>query len=485
MNQWITAKEIHTATQLRLQKVGSNQYTQFAGDELDNMLNSAYMTYISKIAFGDVVPVPDNTGQPKVPLGTSKDIALLAPLIVKNCKLPLYKPNPNRLNPDGYIEEPDAVYATLPENYLWFLNSRSETKYISQNPCTTYGKLTLTAAQDTSLTEYVAVVPFLTPITSLCTGGNIPLTIQFMGMRTPDGTYKNITVFDYNWFTKATGYDPILTIKEDNDKWFLVQLVLQFLNRFNTVQELVDINWTSAPPPTYNGLDSWIEYSNNDGKFKVYWERYKDRYHPNCFIFVTNQRIEISRQGTPAATNPTTYYADDVYNDATATGLPNPFGIQVKLTAGTAEFNDQFRQISYRREILDAKDTTEPLSPDFANAAIPNAVTTARNVPNRLVTLNRLYYTIQSPWGEPVNTSPIVTLAQNYIFVYPSANFCIKSLYIDYIRKPRPISLRWNIGCELNMKAVDDIIDMTVANILRAISSPRAIADAQYLQTKP
>lgn len=485
MNRWITAKEIHSAVQLRLQKVGSNQYTQFAGDELDNMLNSAYITYISNLVFGDKIPTPDATGQPKIPMGNVKDMDLIAPLVVKNHKMVAYKPNPNRLNPDGHIEEKDVVYSVLPEDYLFYLNSRSETKFIPNNPCTTYSKTTLTAAQDTSLTEYVAVVPFVAQGTSLCTGGNIPFTIQFLGMKTPDGTYKNITVFDYAWFTKATGYDPILTIKEDNDKWFLVQLVLQFLNRYNSVQELVDINWTSAPPPTYNGLDNWLEYSNSQSKFKVYWETYKDMYSPNCFIFVSKDRVEISRQGTLAANNPTTYYSDDVYNDAAATGVPNPFGIQVQVTAGTTNYVQQFRQISYRREILDAKDSSEPYSPDFANNAVPSVVSTLTNVPNRLVATSKLYNTIQSPWGEPVNTSPIVNLAQRYLFAYPSGNFAIKSIYMDYVRKPRPISLRWNIGCELNMKAVDDIIDITVANILRSISSPRAQLDSQYLQTKP
>ena len=480
----ITAKQVHDIFQLRLQKVASNQYTAFVNEEVDSIINAAQNNYIVLKAFGDKQPKLDAAGLPLIPLGNQQDIDALAPVIVKNHRIKLYKPNPDGLDPDGHILEPNAVYGTLPFDYFYGINTRSVVKYISNNMCDFFSKLPITANLDTSLTEYISVVPFVANITNMCAGGGLTFKITFKGAKTIDGTFKDITVFDYAWFTKARGYNAITTIKEEQDKWFLIKLVLEFLNRFNSVQELVNINFNNIVA-TYTGADNWVEYNNRYSKFKVYWENYKDRYHPNSFIFVTNQRVDIARQGTTAATT-TTYVTDTLFNDNANTGLPNPQGISVELAVGNAlPYKDQFRQISYMREILNAKDSLEPLSPDFANTAIPAIVITA-HVPNRVGVLAKLYKTLQSPWGNSTNTSPIIAMAQKYIFVYTSENFCASELIIDFIKKPRPLSLKFAQTLEFtNEKVVSDIIDLAVSDTLRYMNSTAWSASIQNNQIKP
>ncbi len=137
------------------------------------------------------------------------------------------------------------------------------------------------------------------------------------------------------------------------------------------------------------------------------------------------------------------------------------------------------------REILNAKDSLEPLSPEYNNTSIPAIVTTS-HVPNRLGIPNKFYRTLQSPWGTSTNTSPMVALAQKYIFVYTSDNFCASEVIMDFIKKPRQLSLKFAQTLEFtNEKVVSDIIDLAVADTLRYMNSPAWQASIQNNQLKP
>ncbi len=53
-------------------------------------------------------------------------------------------------------------------------------------------------------------------------------------------------------------------------------------------------------------------------------------------------------------------------------------------------------------------------------------------------------------YDSPIPESPITQLANNLLYVYTSKRFIVSRIFIDYIRKPRRISLSLNQTCELN-----------------------------------
>jgi len=59
------------------------------------------------------------------------------------------------------------------------------------------------------------------------------------------------------------------------------------------------------------------------------------------------------------------------------------------------------------------------------------------------------------------------------IDIYTNDIFIIDSVKITYIRKPKEISLSLGVNCELPEHTHQEIVAMTVASILEAISDPR------------
>jgi hypothetical protein len=51
--------------------------------------------------------------------------------------------------------------------------------------------------------------------------------------------------------------------------------------------------------------------------------------------------------------------------------------------------------------------------------------------------------------------------------------FILKNIYIDYLRIPRQISLSLLSDCELAEHTHQEIVDITVRNMVEAIESPR------------
>jgi hypothetical protein len=69
--------------------------------------------------------------------------------------------------------------------------------------------------------------------------------------------------------------------------------------------------------------------------------------------------------------------------------------------------------------------------------------------------------------------SPIYTIRENYIDIHTDNTFVVPNVFINYIRKPKNISLSTGVGCELPIHTHDEIIEMTVKSILEGFESQR------------
>jgi hypothetical protein len=153
-----------------------------------------------------------------------------------------------------------------------------------------------------------------------------------------------------------------------------------------------------------------LEVVNNSGLIEVRWENYGDTYKPNSFIFITN----------------------DLTIDA----------IRISYDAVS---NDKLTTVN-----------------NYDSYSDNNNVIVKNNVALRLVETEDLFDALNHPYAKTIYNSPITTLRDGKIQVYNSEKFIINNIQIDYIRKPRMISLSLNQSCEISESRHDVIVDFAV-----------------------
>lgn len=284
--------------------------------------------------------------------GNQLELRSIAPLIVKNKILPTIIPTAS-----DYFYEPDMVYALIPANLKHLVNVRAE---ITTNTVDCDTPPVLAAI---SLPEYVAVVPFP------AANASAPFYPGFTITRTAGTLFSAASAYNTGFQTK-------------NSKYKLITASLDYFN-----QQL------SLP-------------------LQVYWERYRDSYYPDSYIFVSPQDM-----GTFTVT----------FTGAT------PSVVAQTLT----------NYSQYNRVLI-----APPLEANVIGVTVSEA-----DMLYKMQTFNQYYKSSQ--------TEVIAAQGENIMNLYQDESFLITRLYIDYIRKPRTISLALNQSCELTV-ALPKIIDLAV-----------------------
>jgi hypothetical protein len=165
-------------------------------------------------------------------------------------------------------------------------------------------------------------------------------------------------------------------------------------------------------------IDNLVEHFYRNNTIKVYWERYRDVYTKNTFILVSKDPI-----GTITLS---------------ATGLTS--NIVVSSSTSYTIYN--------------------------RNAINPNAQSLT-SVSTRTEQQDLLYQSLtQNQFYNTSDFEPIVSQTLDYLIAYREKSFLLTRLYIDYIRKPRIISLSLNQTCELSDVTHPKLVDLAV-EILR------------------
>ncbi len=93
-------------------------------------------------------------------------------------------------------------------------------------------------------------------------------------------------------------------------------------------------------------------------------------------------------------------------------------------------------------------------------------------VPNRLTKTEEIFTKLANPYHTTIIKSPISILERKGIGVYHNKKFILNKIFIDYIRKPRLISLILGQNCELfdinsnHQKIVNIAVDLLAARML-------------------
>lgn len=448
----MTNKEMHTSFNLLLQKAASQQYTQFTPDQIDTLLNSG-----QDILLKDILTNYANRPVLRGTQNNSISIDDIRTLQVKNHKINAIVPQEGS-DGTGFIYEPNMVFGVLPRNYQHIINVRNIVKYFPnfENECVELSGRDKNCASN-NYTEYIAVVPFIAPVDTYCQNNRITLKIVFKGALKPDGTYGDLTIFDYDNFSSANGYSAKQGIAVESDKYVFLNPMLEFMNRFNSSTELIPI--AGIPIESDNDFQNYYD---------VYWENYRSSHYPNCFIFVARGKTDVSIQGTSSA-----YETDSSYNTGNK-------GVMVSILGnGNSVLKEQrFKQVSYCHEYLVGYDATDSDNPT------PN---TASKISTSWVegklTQPKLVYSVLSDGVQNkfAYKRPVNSISNNYIVAYTAGGFTVDKFIIDYYKVPRRINLRYQSNCEFPPHVHHVIVQRAVDLALEAIQSQRV----QIRESKP
>lgn len=150
--------------------------------------------------------------------------------------------------------------------------------------------------------------------------------------------------------------------------------------------------------------------------YKIYWENYRNLYKSNSFILVYSLPFTGSIVIDSSKTNPFTSFTNTI----------NYFSI----------------------------------------------TKSEKEVPNRLP-VNTIVTTLQQdPYAKSNVHSVISRMSGDYLYVFFDSTFIITEVVIDYVRKPREISLSLNRMCELKESTHQELVDMTVQYLLLVTENP-------------
>ena len=211
--------------------------------------------------------------------------------------------------------------------------------------------------------------------------------------------------------------------------------------------------WSASPNLKSSG---WVETSypanieavkqdilNNPGLgFTIYWEEFETLYEPGSFIVVVDTVTH-------------TWFEWDASAGPLSVLRGNPYLDDGVSRTGPTDLNGRILDASYSEK-------REPIS-------YSDLLTRG----NRFSQQDDIFTLLNDPFNTTKHTSPLTTMRGRSIDVYTNDIFIIDAVKITYIRKPKEISLSLGVNCELPEHTHQEIVAMTVASILEAISDPR------------
>jgi hypothetical protein len=190
-----------------------------------------------------------------------------------------------------------------------------------------------------------------------------------------------------------------------------------------------------SPDDRFLLVENIMEHYRAQGQ-DIYWESFGEFYCPSCFI--------VGNLADFSATFTYKYDTNTTYNST----------VESLYTGG---FDSKTRAI---KESLhtETNSSTRIIESEFLHRALKDNSFTGTFV-----------------------DSVIVTAFDNFVGAYGDSTFAASSMKMDYVTKPRDISLKFDRSCELPEHTHEEIVDLAIKNILRSSESTfeKQVADIQ------
>lgn len=102
-----------------------------------------------------------------------------------------------------------------------------------------------------------------------------------------------------------------------------------------------------------------------------------------------------------------------------------------------------------------------------------DAEVSEKNIVCKYIHQDDIYVILEDPFNTTKYTSPVYTVAENYIDIHTDTIFIVDYVRLKYIRIPKRMSLSLGVGCELPLHTHQEIVEMTIKSILEGIESQR------------
>lgn len=102
-----------------------------------------------------------------------------------------------------------------------------------------------------------------------------------------------------------------------------------------------------------------------------------------------------------------------------------------------------------------------------------NAEASEKNIVCKYIHQDDIYVILEDPFNTTKYTSPLYTVAENYIDIHTDKVFIVDYVRLKYIRIPKRMSLSLGVGCELPLHTHQEIVEMAIKSILEGIESQR------------
>lgn len=364
-----TIKELHIEIDQRIQQITSNRFNNIPPQFYDMMLNRTAIKYIQSKSNRKTNYKAEGLEDSK------KRVEDFQSLKRETEWLPV-------INDDG---KTGRGFVLLPSNYLKFISSTSALEY---------GKGITSKKTNDSLDCLVT------------TGDNFKNV--YYQVFTLDDFYNNQYIwlindkytidefFTYEDFNLLELIEDGYSLNVEFPKYFIERLY-DALNTY-TIQVEIEPN---------------VFKNNHLGKYEVYYEHYKDRYYPHCFI-ITSTDIFNLQFGNPGYDETPEYWSNveqNVYTNNCFTCTPNTYS---------------------ENDLIASESIRETLNDFYGNK-------------------NR-------------HKNPITELINDKLYVYQGKDFCVSEIKITYLKKPRLFSS--DLDQMSDMLVTPEFVDMVVSDIL-------------------
>jgi hypothetical protein len=445
-------KEMHIGIDLLLKYENSNRTKGLLPEEKDNALYKATLQFINSRISSKSNPKAEGFED------TQKRIEDLEEL--KRTVLL-----------QTYIDsiEPKGEYVVQPIDYYSLIKSRSKLKY----NCVGFdidGKVqgTKEIISTATVNEYVCIVPWITDTNNI----NTPYYEQFKISETEDfpttavnvttntitasnGMYSRgqavyftssntipVPLVAYTVYYVSAGTASIFTLAPTYADAMAgtntVDITTQGVGThtiYSIIFDISNMNGTGTPviPLVLGSLNQeesrfilitellyYINMRTYNMSIKVYWERYRDTYYPNSFIFVSDKSY-------------------------------------LRIT-----FNFKYDPTTWINEVI---------APTIKTYTYLNFTGTVIK-PNRIVSTEVVHDLNDHIFGKTVWISPLTTENHGLLKVFYDDYFLVDKIYMDYIKNPNPICLALGQNCEINPKFHQEIVNIAVQNLKAIINDP-------------
>jgi hypothetical protein len=553
-------KQMINSVKQAVNAIASNKWSLFTDADIIDALNQAQEEFVEKGVANLMESKPGYNNNDKF-------INQMRTLVKSNYRIPTLVPNVN-VPPDGDMYRPNLLYSVLPEDFMYFLSSDSIVQYVEGAECEDSDSV---CVRENAHKEYIAVMPYEQLVNSGCID-LLNFKIVFKNQWNGTNYSNNNVLFDIRDYPELKG------LKSEEDKFMIIRLFLDTINRYNSTPEWTAASFNSSFNPSYDINEFGIQSTRYP--MSVYWEYYRGRYFKNSFVFVTTNAVEVASQNNMIVTNYSIVNTGTIASSYIEIYGKGFSGVTISdisigstpLTAGlggTVEISDTVITISGQRLIdvqtviaatgnfdININNPVSALSQQIRYYVISNTnaigtrsseigisgsfegifveLQTGEGVPvfsglpnsntytysiaeglegtrgvfrefnfrrpvictsivtdevivgyhnNRFLKQENISRTLDSTTNKPIKTRPICTLSNgDFLFIYTDGTFIVSYLLLNYVKKPRRISLKSNQSCELPDSAHQEIVNRASEIILLSVADTKFQAQQQRNQ---